>query len=37
MSLLVAYQNLLFKNIQEEVSLCHLDFDYQEKYVDVLC
>ena len=42
MSLLIAFQNLLFKKIyfvfnETKCSLRHMDFDYQEKYIDVLC
>ena len=41
MSLLIAFQNLLFKKItflnETKRPLCHRDFDYQEKYIDALC
>ena len=34
MSLMIAFQSLLFKKIYF-FSLCHLDFDYQGKYIDM--
>ena len=41
MSLLIAFQNLLFKKIyfvcnEMKCSLLLLDFSYQEKYIDIL-
>ena len=42
MSLLIAFKMFYLKIFfsflnKTKCYLCHLDFDYQEKYIDILC